>query len=236
MTRSRIIVFALSILLFTQGCFFARAGTINSETQTIEATSTVNLLPPTVTNTPLPTPTLIPAVTEIPPTPIVSPVHIIAASGNLYIRRGPGTPYNRIGLLPKGTSAEVIGQDMLSKWVQIKIPESENTGWVSLLTPFTKLDGDLSIVPAFTFTEWPQPAYIKNCTEHDMLLGPGDIFIYNLYTNAQYLNEIQVDPGTYKIYDAFDPDNLVFIDSVDIREGDTYYAVVDGTGTHHNCP
>jgi hypothetical protein len=200
----------------------------------MQATATVNIVTPTITFTPPPTPTLVSSVTEIPPTPTAS-VRVTAIDGNLYIRRGPGTPYNRIGLLSKGESADIIGKDMLSKWVQVHIPGSDATGWVSLLTPYSKVDGDLSSVPAFTFTEWPEPAYIKNCTEHDLLVLPNELYLYNLYNNNNYLNEIQVDPGVYNIQDLFVPGEPVF-QKVDVREGETIYITVNALGETHNCP
>jgi hypothetical protein len=81
-------------------------------------------------------------------------------------------------VLYKGTSARIIGQDVLSRWVQIQMPRfRELTGWVSIMTDFTRVDGDLASVPDFTFTDWPLPAYVKNCTEHDLVLEPGDIYL-----------------------------------------------------------
>lgn len=195
-----------------------------------------------VTSTPLPTAiasplgTLAPTATEVPPTLTATPsVRVTAINGNLYIRRGPETAYNRIGLLKSSTSAEVIGRDILSKWVQVYIPGTETTGWVSLLTPFSQIEGDLSQVPSFTFKEWPEPAYIKNCTEHDMLIGPNEIYLYSLWTNSKYLNEEQVDPGVYEIYDLFVPGEPL-VETVDVQEGETVYITVNGLGVEHNCP
>ena len=188
-----------------------------------------------VTSTPPSTPTLAPT-TEPTATPVaVSSVRVSAVGGNIYIRRGPGTPYNRIGLLAKGMSAEVIAKDVLSKWVQIRIPDSEFTGWVSLLTPYTQIEGDISTVNSFTFKEWPEPAFIKNCTEHDLLVGPNELYLYNLWTNSQFLKEVQGDPGVYEIYDLFVPGEPK-IQTVDVQEGETVYITVNGLGVKHNCP
>ena len=203
--------------------------------QAVIATATVEQSLPTDAVT-LPA-TATPGPTSQPsPTPEPLPsVRIIAAEGNLYIRRGPGTEYNQVGILKKGESAQVMGRDVLSKWVQVNIPGTEFTGWVSLLTPFTKLEGDLSDIESFTFTDWPLPAYIKNCTEHDLLIGPNELYLYNLYTNGKYLNEVQVDPGRYDIYDLF-IDGEPKIQTLDVREGDIIYITVDGSGTEHLCP
>lgn len=207
---------------------------MNDVPQTIDPTATVHRPPSTVTAAPPPTPTLVPTATEISPTPQPT-VTITAAKGSLYIRRGPGLPYNQIGVLRKGESANIIGQDVLSRWVQIQIPGSDATGWVSIMTDFTSVQGDLNAVPDFTFTDWPQPAYVKNCTEHDILLEPGEIYLYSAYTNADYLNEAQVDPGVYTAYDLFVPGEPE-IQKVEIREGMYVYLTLNGLGVNHKCP
>ncbi len=232
MTASKRILFSLLLALSLQGCF--RARTIDAVPQTVQATSTVTSSSPTVTSTPLPSPTVIPTETEVLPTPLPR-VTITASGGNLYIRRGPGTEYDKIGLLSKGSSADVLGRDVLSRWVQVTIPGSAATGWVSIQTDFTLLNGDLNSVPDFTFTEWAQPAFIKNCTEHNMYIEPSEITLSSLWTNADYLNEVQVDPGTYTFYDLNVPDEPL-TETVDIREGETYYILVNGLGVKHNCP
>jgi hypothetical protein len=232
MLNSRTILSALLVLLLAGGCAPAQSQPVESATEDVTIRNPI----PTVTFTPLPTQTVAPTATEIPPTLKATPsVRITAVDGNLYIRRGPRTTYDRIGLLSKGSSAEVIGQDMLSKWVQINIPDSELTGWVSLLTPYSQLEGDLLQVPAFTFTEWPEPAFIKNCTEHDLLVLPNELYLYNLWTNSQSLNEVQVDPGVYDIKDLFVPGEPV-IETVDLQEGETVYITVNGLGVEHKCP
>lgn len=210
--------------------------TVDSGSETVELTPTVNRPPSTVTSTPLPTATVVPTATEVLPTLTATPsAHITAVNGNLYIRRGPDTAYDRIGVLKNATTANVIGQDMLSKWVQIQIPGTEQTGWVSLLTPYSRVDGNLEDVPAFTFTEWPQPAYIKNCTEHDLIILPNELYLYSLWANASYLNVVQVDPGVYEIQDATLPDAPVY-DEIDVQEGETYYITVNGLDEYHKCP
>lgn len=143
--------------------------------------------------------------------------------------------YNRIGVLKRGESAEVIGQDMLSRWAQIKIPNSDATGWVSLMTSYSQIQGDLKNVPHFTFTDFPKAAYIKNCTEHVLLVMPGEYYLENLFTNAQYLNEVRVDSGVYSIYDVTLPDEPL-IQTVDMQEGETAYITVNGLGETHKCP
>ena len=231
MSTFRKISIALSLLLFAQGCLPAR---VDAPLPTQTVTIPLDTPTPVPSATPLPPPTVAPTETVIVPTPMPS-VTITAVDGNIYIRRGPGLPYNQIGVLYKGTSAQVIAQDVLSDWVQIKVPDAEYTGWVSVQTMFSQVDGDLNQLPDFTFTEWPLPAYIKNCTEHDLFIGPGDIYLASLYTNSIYQNEVQVNPGTYVAYDLFLPD-MPEAQTVEVREGMTAYITVNGLGEQHKCP
>jgi hypothetical protein len=223
-------------MLLVQGCFRGQGGNgLAATTEESEAVVRATTFTPAhATSTPPPTPT--PASTAVEPSPTPEPtVTVTAVNGNLYIRRGPGTAYDRIGVLNKGETAQVIGRDVLSKWAQIQIPGSEETtGWVSLLTEFSEIQGDLSLTPSFTFTDWPRPAYIENCTEHDLLILPNELYLYNLYTNDKYLNEVQIDPGTYKIQDLFADGQPVYM-TVDVREGQTLYITENALGELHKC-
>ncbi|MBL8051247.1 MAG: SH3 domain-containing protein [Anaerolineales bacterium] len=221
---------SILLLIFIIGCTPQQV-TVDGGQET--ATPTVHSPPFTVTNTPQPTVTIAPTSTQTSTPQLV--VTITAARGNLYIRRGPEMAYSRIGVLKKGESAEVIAQDVLSRWVQIKIPNSDLTGWVSMMTDFSEINGDLKTIPNFTFTDYPKPAYIKNCTEHELHIEPGNLYLYNLYTNAKYLNEVQVDSGVYYIYDATLLD-VPLIQTVDVQEGEIVYVTVNGLGEKHKCP
>lgn len=237
MSIFRKVSITLLLLVFAQGCVFMPAGGPRfsevEPTLTLQAAISMNTpIPPSAT--PLPSPTIVPTATIIVPTPL-PPVTITAVDGNIYIRRGPGLPYNQIGVLRKGMSAQIIARDILSNWVQINIPGSDATGWVSIQTMYSRVDGDMNQLPDFTFTEWPAPAYIKNCTEHDMFVVPGNIYLYSLYTNAQYKNEVQVDPGTYTAYDMFLPDEPL-AQTLEVREGVTGYITINGLGEGHKCP
>lgn len=239
MSTFRKVLIALLLIVFTQGCVLT-GGRRPPVSDVIEPTWTpqsnvvsLNTSSPS-TATPLPPPTVAPTATVILPTPLPS-VTITAVNGNIFIRRGPGMPYNPIGFLRNGVSAQVIAVDVLSNWAQINVPDMDTTGWIYLHTPYSKIDGDISQLPDFTFTDWPAPAYIKNCTEHDMYIMPGDIYLYSLYTNAKYKNEVQVDPGTYIAYDMFYPDEPE-AQTLDIFEGMTGYITTNGIGEGHKCP
>jgi hypothetical protein len=231
MLKFRNISYILILVLFLQACLPQKIA--DSESQAVDVEFTATNLPPTLTATPPSTPTVAP--TTEPSATLTPRVTITAASGNLYIRRGPGLPYNQIGVLSKGTSAIIIGQDILSRWVQIQVPDKDYTGWVSIMTTFSSIEGDLSTIPDFTFTEYPQPAYIMNCTEHELAIEPGEYYLYNVFTDELYLNEVQVNPGVYSVYDMFVPGEPE-IQKVNIREGMTVAITVNGLGVSHKCP
>jgi hypothetical protein len=122
---------------------------------------------------------------------------------------------------------------VLTKWAQIAIPNSDKTGWVSLLTEYSKVDGDIDLLPGFTFTEWPVIAYLRNCTHHQMYILPVEITVPSSYGTPE--NEIWLNPGHYTALDLDLPDTPE-VKSFDIREGQVIEIVEDGTGEHRKCP
>ena len=223
-------------VILTQGCVRARLAVPRGlpTAQDMEALVTETIIGSLPTPTTQNTKTPVPTATEVVPTETSLPkVTISAVKGNLYIRRGPGMPYNPVGVLYKGTSADVIARDVLSKWVQITIPNSDETGWVSIQSEYSKLNGEYDSLPDFTFTDWPAPAYLYNCTEHDMYIMPGEILLTSYFTNPN--NQVWLNPGTYTVYDATMPD-LPEVTTVDIREGADDAILYDGSGNHHKCP
>jgi hypothetical protein len=190
--------------------------------ETTLATSTPQINTPDATATAvLPTPTTLPKVT------------IRAINGNIFIRRGAHMAYNPIDVLYKDTSAQVIARDVLSKWVKIIIPKSNNTGWVSIQTDYTYISGDLKSLPEITPTDWPIPAYLRNCTHHQMYIMPGEIVLPSTYGQPE--NETWVYPGFYTAYDL-DVSGEPEVFQVDIREGMTAEIHDDGLGEHRKCP
>ena len=181
------------------------------------------------------TPTTVPATaTEISPTATDQPrVVISAVKGNIFIRRGPDMAFNPIGVLYKDTSAPVIARDVLSNWVQIVIPNSDQKGWISIQTQYSKVDGDLKTLPEFTTTEWPTPAYLRNCTHHQMYILPAEVILLSSFDQPD--NMIWLYPGTYTVYDlevSGEPE----VTTVEVREGVTVEILDDGAGEHRKCP
>ncbi len=182
-------------------------------------TSTARVLP-TLTPTLAPSPTAAPS------------VFIRAVNGNVYIRRGPDFGFNQIDVLYKDETAQVIGHDVLYKWAQIIIPDSNSTGWISLQTRYAQLDGNIETVPQVTVNEFPKPAYLRNCTHHRLFIEPGEVFVGPSYTIE---NEVWLNPGHYWVYDIDMPDP-VLIEEVDTREGVVVEIKEDATGEKRNCP
>jgi hypothetical protein len=229
--KYRNISIVLLFALFTQACA--------SELDTPTALPTARDVEPISTevrSAPSSTPTVeIPTATKIAPTPTPSlpKVTITAVNGNLFIRRGPGMPYNQIAVLYKDTSAEVIAHDVLSNWVEIKFPTSDNTGWVSIQTKYSMIEGNLDDVPEQSPTEWPVPAYLRNCTYHQLYVEPSEVVIpsYFQYPN----NEIRINPGSYTVYDIDVPDESI-VAGIEIKEGSEIEIIDDGSGERHKCP
>lgn len=181
------------------------------------------------------TPTTVPATaTEISPIATTQPrVVISAVKGNIFIRRGPDMAFNPIGVLYKDTSAPVIARDVLSNWVQIVIPNSDQKGWISIQTQYSKVDGDLKTLPEFTTTEWPTPAYLRNCTHHQMYILPAEVILLSSFDQPD--NMVWLYPGTYTVYDlevSGEPE----VTTVEVREGVTVEILDDGAGEHRKCP
>jgi hypothetical protein len=162
----------------------------------------------------------------------VSTVTITALKGNIFIRRGPGVAYNPVAVLYKDQSTKAVARDVLSKWVQVVIPDSDKLGWVSLQTAYSKLDGEMSSLPDLATTDWPVPAYLRNCTHHDMYVMPGEVTLPSLYAYPD--NEVWLYPGHYTVQDLFVPGEPQVL-SFDIREGVQIDIKRDGLGEHRKC-
>lgn len=186
---------------------------------------------------PPPTPTKVPVIRQSTqaapveaPTEVTSSggeITVTAATGNLYIRRGPGTAYNIVSGLSKGVTTRAVGRNEKNDWLAIEIPLAKNVvGWISLGTGYTELHGKLSDLPLYPFDE-AKPAYVANCTMHDMTTRPGQ---WNLPAKTTQ----KVNPGEYQFLDMSTGQNKVM--EATLKEGNTVYIKVDGNGTSYGCP
>lgn len=182
------------------------------------------------------TPTITPIATQtdsITPTPTLPSVTVTAVKGNLFIRRGPDLAYNAVSVLMDGQSVKAFARDVLSKWLQVSIPDSpEKTGWISIQSHYTVVSGNVKNLSEVIPTDWPALAFLRNCTYHQMVAEPGGILIPAV-TNYQE-NYAQLNPGIYTIYDI-DVEGSPEVKEVEVKEGSEIDIRDDGYGEHKKC-
>lgn len=234
MTRSsqlfRNVSITLLLVFLAQACVLVDAPpTLPTAQEIASPTATANTVTPTSTLEAAPTKTEVPATAT--PSPVVT---LTVIKGNLYIRRGPDMAFNPIGVLYKNTSVKVLARDVLSDWVQIEIPDSTKTGWISVQTDYSQIDGSLQDLPQLSPTEWPKGTYLLNCTHHNVYLLPDEVVIPSSLAHPE--NEITIYPGVH--YTAFDidvPDDPLVAD-FSAREGEEVEIREDGLGERRKCP
>ena len=106
-------------------------------------------------------------------------------------------------------------------------------GWVTIVTQYTQVNGDVEDLPEISPNEWPELAFLRNCTHDLMVANPIGITIPPL----EYFpdNEVQIDPGEYSIVDV-DIDKYPEVMKVQMKEGSVIDIIYDGTGEKHKCP
>jgi len=241
-------IIVVSLLLATialQGC--SMSGANIAETQ--QQVSTPGIIPTwtprpeDLTLTALPTATLLapvsatetgtPTSTEPPPfTPTPKTVTVTIEGGNLSVRRGPSLDYNYIGALYDGETAVASGRDRISRWIRVKFPsEPDREGWITTETKYTNISGDISNLP-FIETEPANPAFIRNCTKHEIWIMPADVYLLSKFDEPY--NEEQFGVGVYQVYDTDIPGN-VRLDDIDLSEGERVDIRFDGNGEKSKC-
>ena len=203
--------------------------------------------------TPLPTatepgtvieePTLVPSATPVsaPPTLTAEPtqttaptataelVTISASGGTLNVRRGPGVAYNPITFFTDGQTAVAVARNADGTWLNISLPDGSGQGWVNAGTKFSVVTGAINSLPVAT-VDLPAPAYIRNCTFHEMRIKPADVIV-PIQTDP--LNRLQFNPGNYDIVDTTTGKT---VRSINLREGDAVDITKDGLGNLYACP
>lgn len=152
--------------------------------------------------------------------------------GNLFVRRGPSLDYNYVGVLYDGETALATGRDRVSRWIRIALPSKpEVEGWITTETRYTLIDGDISNL-TYIKTDPANPAFIRNCTKHELLIKPVGVKLLDKY-NKPY-NEERFSVGIYQIFDLENPDNSP-IDEISLSEGKTVDILYDWTGEKSKC-
>ena len=122
---------------------------------TLIPTKTPTSIPFTSTPTPTPTPTPKPATHTPPPataTPTPQPIAVVTADA-LNLRAGPGTVYDKKGLLHKGEKLNITARTATGDWIRVLADGTE--GWVSatyveLLIPLDSIPVAVEIPPTPT--------------------------------------------------------------------------------------
>jgi hypothetical protein len=163
-------------------------------------------------------------------TPKVVSVRI--EGGNLSVRRGPSLDYNYIGVLKNGETVIANGRDRVSRWIRIALPSKpEVDGWITTETKYTLVDGDIGNLP-YIPTEPARPAFIRNCTLHEMWILPADVFLLSIVDKPD--NEERFPVGIYQVYDLENPENKP-IEEINLSEGKTVEIRFDWEGERSKC-
>ncbi len=237
MSRPRLIQFALAFLLLITACNLpSAAAPTPPPTQAATALpasptapSLPTPLPPTESLPPALTPSLAPSWTATTP-PTAAPV-TVSATGNLNVRRGPGVGYNPVGGLLKGETATATARDAKGEWLYISLASSK-PGWVSTLTKFSTVSGDVQSLPVMSMDP-PKPAYFRNCTFHPMLVKPAGVTVPPQNESPQ--NKVQFNPGDYEIKDTSVAGEPTVMEAT-LFEGQTIDIRTDGIPNTYACP
>src|SRR5512135_2082351 len=231
------VVFALlALVILTQACRVSRRSATPTiaaptELQPVQLESTATAVPPLQNDAS--TPRVAPSPTLIA-TPLPPAVSITAVGGDLAIRSGPDTTFDAIAALKDGDSLPVYARSIQDGWVQVPIPSQRGaTGWISIKTGFSKVDGYVLDLPLITKVEWLFGAYLVNCTSHRLLAQPGDTVVPPV--SAAPLNRVWFYPGLYTVYDA-DVQGKPAVTQVKLSPRTEISVIKDGSGQKYTCP
>jgi len=150
----------------------------------------------------------------------------------LNIRRGPGLIYDTVAAFQVGQTAQANGRDSKGEWLQVEVPNSPGVfGWVYSKATTVSVAGDPLSLPEATFGE-AVPAYVRNCTSHQLSLRPGELILEPL--SKQPANRIQVNPGFYEVVDL--TLNATSVMTMSVTEGSELVLTKDGNGVNYTCP
>ncbi|PJF42790.1 MAG: hypothetical protein CUN55_09595 [Phototrophicales bacterium] len=123
----------------------------NNQTPTVVAQQS------TATAAPVLLPSNTPTATELPPTPTRTPTsqgrpYIEAKNPDANVRSGPGTEYDRLGVIQPSEPYFVIGK--FYKWYQIEYPNAPNgIAWV--FEDVVSVFGDVNLIPNLAIEDAP---------------------------------------------------------------------------------
>jgi hypothetical protein len=196
--------------------------------------STRTQLPPLespVTSTPTAT-----AVSQVSvtPTSTASLVKVTVVNGDLAIRTGPDISFDAIAKLQNGETVIALARSIIEGWVQIEIPsQAGKTGWVSIMTKYSIVSGNVLILPRIDVVEWPTGSYLRNCSAHQLIVKPGDKILQPVSGSPD--NRMWFSPGRYAIYDL-DVSGQPVVMNLNLPEHREVSVRKDGNGQRWDCP
>lgn len=200
--------------------------TATADVQKIIPTATARATATASTNA---TPTI-----AVVPSPTSPTVTVTAVNGRLAIRSGPDMTFDAIATLNQGETVTALARSILNGWVQISIPSQEGkTGWVSTLTDYSTVSGNVLDLPRIDVVEWPVGSYLVNCTTHQMVVEPEDKTLEPVSDSPK--NRVWFSPGLYKIYD-FDVSGHPQVKDLDLLSRTEVKIIKDGDGQQSECP
>ena len=200
--------------------------TASADVQKIIPTATATATATASTNA---TPTI-----AVVPSPTSPTVTVTAVNGRLAIRSGPDMTFDAIATLNQGETVTALARSILNGWVQISIPSQEGkTGWVSTLTDYSTVSGNVLDLPRIDVVEWPVGSYLVNCTTHQMVVEPEDKTLEPVSDSPK--NRVWFSPGLYKIYD-FDVSGHPQVKDLDLLSRTEVKIIKDGDGQQSECP
>jgi uncharacterized protein YgiM (DUF1202 family) len=168
------------------------------------------------------------ATSTIGPPPVVT---VSAVGGRLNVRRGPGPEYDPVGAFRDGESTTAIARNEDGTWLLINTPNtSKSLGWIIVTTQYTSVNGTLLELPVTTVNP-AAPAYIRNCTPHEMIVYPIGETLSDRGSAPD--NELQFFPGEYTVTDL---ETETEVASLTVAEGRTIDIKTDGSGSSFKCP
>lgn len=164
--RARLLLASTGALLLLSACSPGQPGPAaddsqvgTSVAQTLAAREAAEQVEAPTATEALPTETAVPEVE-----PSIGPTLEGAATcdvitGGLNLRYGPGVVYAPpLGVLDRGTQMEPRARNPAGTWVEIVVPGTQQTGWVSSAERFIACDVDLSTLPVGVVPPTPTPS------------------------------------------------------------------------------
>ena len=181
----------------------------------------------------IPTATATPTIVVIP-SPTNSAVTVTAVNGNLAIRSGPDMTFDAIAELNHGETVTALARSILNGWLQVPIPSQEGkTGWVSILTDYSIVSGNVLDLPRIDGVEWPVGSYLLNCTTHQLVVEPGNKTLQPVSDSPK--NRVWFSPGLYTVYDL-DVSGHPQVKNLSLDSRTELKIIKDGNGLRSECP